>query len=442
VPSHIPVRAFAVAAMIVAARSAAVQGAVEPNSCVACHAALPDERLAGPAARFAEADVHRERGFTCIDCHGGNPTTADKVKAHDTIGRESAMAFRGKPTGRAIIATCARCHSDAELMRTFAPKQRVDQAAEYGTSVHGKLLATGDTKVATCASCHGAHGVRLVTDAKSPVFPANVATTCASCHADAGRMAGYTLPDGAALPTTQLGDYHRSVHYNALTKGNDLSAPTCNDCHGNHGAAPPGVGSMANVCGACHVVFVQKFETSLHKQIFDRGCVECHSNHAVLPPSDEMLAASGAGICAPCHSAGDKNDTGAVAADTMRNGIEQLKSAIGRSQALIDHIRNAGIEVSDQELALREAGTKLTLARTELHAFDPTRLLSVTADGMKIVAAVDQAGQNGLAELRYRRRGLALSLGAILLVVIALALKVRDIDRRHSSDPTGRGPLV
>ena len=33
-------------------------------------------------------------------------------------------------------------------------------------------------------------------------------------------------------------------------------------------------------------------------------------------------------------------------------------------------VKNAGIEVSDQELALREATTKLTLARTEMHAFD------------------------------------------------------------------------
>jgi len=39
-----------------------------------------------------------------------------------------------------------------------------------------------------------------------------------------------------------------------------------------------------------------------------------------------------------------------------------------------------------------------------------------------------------LADLAYRRRGLALSLGAILLVVVALALKVRQIDRRHAGE--------
>jgi predicted CXXCH cytochrome family protein len=405
-----------------------------PNNCVACHSTEQDQRIANPAKLFSGQDVHRERGFECVDCHGGNPTSADKAKAHDASGRESAMAFRGKPTGRAVIATCARCHSDAELMRTFAPKQRVDQAAEYATSVHGKQLAAGDTKVATCVSCHGAHGVRLVSDAKSPVFATNVAGTCAACHANPSHMAGYKLADGSPLPTHQLVDYQKSVHYAALTKGNDLSAPTCNDCHGNHGAAPPGVGSMANVCGTCHVVFAQKFETSVHKQIFDKGCVECHSNHAVLKPSDEMLGTTGHGICAPCHTPNDKSDKGAVAADAMRGRIEELKSAVARSNALIDQVSNAGIEVSDQELALREASTKITLARTEMHAFNPDLVTPIVDDGLKIVSTADQAGQNGMAELRFRRRGLAASLGAILIVVVGLALKVRQIDRDQARD--------
>jgi DnaJ-class molecular chaperone len=108
-------------------------------------------------------------------------------------------------------------------------------------------------------------------------------------------MSGYTLGT-KPLPTNQLAEYQQSVHYLALTKGNDLSAPTCNDCHGNHGAAPPGAGSVVNVCGTCHAVFAQKFATSVHAQIFDKACVECHGNHAVLKPSDEMLGTACAGL--------------------------------------------------------------------------------------------------------------------------------------------------
>src|SRR5580765_1409697 len=300
------------------------------NTCVACHATQQDQRVATPAALFSGGDVHRENGFKCADCLVENPAATEKARAHDP-----AQQFKGRPAGQAIVETCARCHSDATFMRGFAPRQRVDQATEYAASVHGQQLAKGDHNVATCASCHGAHGIRRVSDAKSPVFPTNVANTCATCHADTTRMRGYKRPDGSPLPTQQFADFQKSVHYATLTKGHDLAAPTCNDCHGNHGAAPPGVGSVANVCGTCHAVFAQKFATSVHKDIFDKGCVECHSNHAVLKPSDDMLAATGHGICATCHNADDKADKGAAAAVAMRGDIERLKTGIERTGALI-----------------------------------------------------------------------------------------------------------
>jgi predicted CXXCH cytochrome family protein len=418
------VRVALIALAVLAPVTARAQTAAA-NSCLTCHATQQDGRLRTPAVLFTAPDVHRESGFACVDCHGGDPDARDAAQSHDP-----ARGFKGKPVAQAVIETCARCHSDAAFMRRYAPRQRVDQAAEYASSVHGQQLAKGDRNVATCASCHAAHGIRRVSDAKSPVFATNVAATCASCHADAKRMSGYKLPDGSALPTHQFADYQKSVHYTALTKGNDLSAPTCNDCHGNHGAAPPGVGSIANVCGTCHAVFAQKFATSVHQPIFDKGCVECHSNHAVLKPSDEMLAVSGHGVCATCHDARDKDDKGAAAAVAMRAGIDRLKGGIDGSTALVARVKNAGIEVTDQQLALRDAASKLTLARTEMHAFQPAQVGPIVADGMTIVSSVERAGQRGIDELRFRRRGLAVSLAAILVVVFALAAKVRQIDRR------------
>ena len=417
---------FAVAVLGLFVGAAERAAAAEPaNGCPTCHATQTDARLNGPAKLFAEPDIHRERGFACADCHGGDPAAADKARAHD-----QHAGFKGAPRGQVQIQVCARCHSDPALMRRFAPRLRVDQAAEYATSVHGQRLAVGDTKVATCASCHGAHGIRRVSDARSSVFPTRVAGTCASCHASAEHMAGYKIAGETALPTNQFADYQKSVHYRALTKGNDLAAPTCNDCHGNHGAAPPGVGAVANVCGTCHAVFAAKFETSVHREIFDKGCVECHSNHAVLQPSDEMLGSAAHAVCATCHSGAD--DKGAIAADRMRGGIERLKARIEGSSTVTARIRNAGIEVGGQELALGEARSHLTLARTEMHAFKPELVDRVVDEGLTIVTGVDEADRRGLAELRFRRRGLAASLGAILLLVVALGLKLRQIDHRHA----------
>lgn len=415
-----------VLALVLAAGSAWAQPAQGPNGCLSCHAGLADSRLSDPVRRFTE-DVHRARGFSCVDCHGGDPTTTDKAQA-----KSAARGYRGRPVGEGVIATCARCHSDAEFMRRYMPRQRVDQAAEYWTSVHGQKLKQGDTKVATCASCHEAHGIRQVNDARSPVFPLNVAATCGRCHADPAYMKDRRLPSGAPMPTTQRADYERSVHYQALTRGRDLSAPTCNDCHGNHGAVPPGVDAVVNVCGTCHAVFADRFARSVHREIFERGCVECHGNHAVAPSSDALLGTGPEALCVACHSEGDR---GYTAAAEMRAVIDDLRGRIEQARALVGQAASAGMEMSAQELALGEATNRLTLLRTEIHAADPAALGPIAQEGRRIVEDVERAARAALEELAFRRRGLMVSLGAILLMTVALALKIRDLDRRVGLRP-------
>ena len=186
---------------------------------------------------------------------------------------------------------------------------------------------------------------------------------------------------------------------------------------------------MANVCGTCHTVFAQKFAVSVHRDLFEKGCVECHGNHAVLTPTDAMLGTNEGAVCSSCHAASDKAGQDAAA---MRAGIEGLKARLNTSAALVARVRNAGMEVSDQELALAEARTRLTLARTEMHASNVSLLEPVLAEGEKLVDGIDAAGERALTELRFRRRGLAVSLIAILLVVVGLAMKVRQIDRRQA----------
>src|SRR5207247_2141435 len=143
--------------------------------------------------------------------------------------------------------------------RERKPGLPADQLALYTTSVHGQRLALGDTAVATCVSCHGVHGILPVANAASPLYATNVARTCAQCHADPARMSAY------GVPTNQFADYQRSVHAELLLSRHDLGAPTCNDCHGNHGAYPPGASSVAAVCGQCHPINRDLFVASPHK---------------------------------------------------------------------------------------------------------------------------------------------------------------------------------
>lgn len=231
------------------------------------------------------------------------------------------------------------------------------------------------------------------------------------------------------MPTRQRADYERSVHFHALTRTRDLSAPTCNDCHGNHGAMPPGVGAVSNVCGSCHAVFAASFSKSGHQAIFEKGCVECHGNHAVTKPTDALLLGGPGSPCASCHDGDD--DPGVVGGRKMYAGIAGLAAAMSRTHAMVERLKSAGMEMGDQELALAEVQNQLVKARADVHTFTPAVVEAVTGAGVKQLGPIDQAGVRAMDELRYRRIGLGAMLGVVLVMLAALVFKIRQIDRRH-----------
>ncbi len=397
-----------------------VVSAQEKNSCVECHSKLEDTRLSAPAKLFIN-DIHHLRGLGCNDCHGGDPKADTKEAAKDP-----RKGYLGKPKTLDIPAYCGKCHSDANLMKRFNPSLRVDQEREYYTSVHGKLLKSGETRVATCVSCHSVHGIRAIADPLSSVYPSNVAETCSRCHANADYMRGF------GIPSDQFDKYKQSVHANALYERQDLSAPTCNDCHGNHGAAPPGIASVANVCGQCHARQAELFQASPHKAAFDQKqlgeCITCHSNHAIAKPGDEMIGTSNGSLCIHCHKSGD---TGFVAAGRMRSQIDELIANIDKSNEILDHAERAGMEVSRPKFEMKEATDALTHARVLIHSSAATEVDKVVAPGLAASLRGYQAGLGALAERRFRRQGLAVSLVFILFLAALVYLKVRDIERRQ-----------
>ena len=105
---------------------------------------------------------------------------------------------------------------------------------------------------------------------------------------------------GRPLSHNQYEQWRQSVHGQALLKGDDLSAPTCNDCHGNHGEVPPEVDSVANACGTCHAKVAALFADTRMKHRFEEvglpGCATCHGSHAITSPTDEMLGMQLGGV--------------------------------------------------------------------------------------------------------------------------------------------------
>lgn len=401
----------------------AAQDPTEGNTCVACHQGIGDPRVTPPAEKFAQ-DIHLAKGILCQDCHGGDPTSADPERSMDR-----AKGFVGKPKRQAIPAVCGRCHSDAAYMKTFNPTLRVDQVQEYLTSVHGKRLQAGDPKVATCIDCHDVHQIRAIKDQQAWTYPVKVVDTCGRCHGDAAYMAG------RKVATDVLDEYKKSVHYEALTKKGDLSAPTCNVCHGNHGAVPPGVDSVANVCGTCHGVTAEMFSKSPHKAAFAAmgltPCVACHSNHAVLRTSDALVGTDDKAICVSCH---DANSTGFKQAAAMRATLDGLRKSIRSATAILDQAERAGMEVSQAKFELRGASDALLKTRTAIHLVDPAAIGKLADEGNQIAAKAHAKGVKALDDHAFRHRGLWVSVGIIVFVIAGLVLKIREVDRRQARE--------
>lgn len=352
-------------------------------------------------------DVHAAAGLTCASCH---------------IGAGAREPAYQSPPRTAIAPMCAKCHSDSAYMRQFAPQLRIDQMSQYLTSTHGKRMATGETRTATCSDCHGAHGVRRVGDARSPVAPLNVANTCARCHGDEARMK--PLGRTAAPPA----DWGASVHAAALLKRGDTSAPTCSSCHGGHGATPPGVTEVANVCAQCHLREAELFRASPKKAIFDAigqgECIVCHSNHKIEPPADAWIGLQDGTVCAQCH---DNDLGGAATIRTMRQNLDNLSAGVSSADAVLTRAEQAGMLVDQGRAALRDAREHEVQSRVLVHTFAAEPFTKTSAEGAVAARRAQDAGNAAMRELDVRRKGLGVATLLILAFLVTLGLKIRRL---------------
>ncbi len=465
--------------------------ALSEDQCLTCHAGLGDKESQGYAH-----DIHKAKGISCAGCHGGNAQADDMDKGMDKAAGfmgvphgddiskacaschsspEKMKSFGSNlPTNQwemlqtsvhaklstngnehiaqcitchgvhgivsvkdprspvyplNVVKTCAQCHSNASFMRDYNPAMPVDQVEKYRTSVHGTLNAKGDPKTAECASCHGSHDIRAAKDAKSRVYGVNIPATCSGCHSDAERMKEYKIP------TDQFAKFSRSVHGAALLQKHDLGAPACNDCHGNHGAAPPGVESVSKVCGTCHALNADLFSASPHKKAFDDRklpeCETCHGNHEIVAATDKLLGVSNDAVCSKCHRP-DENPKGYAVAKTMKSLIDSLETASDTAASIVNDAEQKGMEVSEARFKLRDAHQARLQSRTAVHSFDEQKFRDVVSGGIAVAAVVAKEGKTAVDEYYFRRWGLGIATLIISLVLVSLYFTIRRIERRQA----------
>jgi predicted CXXCH cytochrome family protein len=204
-----------------------------PQTCARCHSnkKLTDEyRIGSPQAALNFADsIHGQALLkmglivapSCNDCHG----------VHD-IKRSVDKSSR---TNKANVAnTCGQCHVGIE--------------AVYIQSVHGALVAKGDSRGPVCSDCHSAH---QITAPSGVNFKAQSDAVCGRCHQD------------------RLARYDETYHGKAMALGRPNVASevaACYDCHGHHDVFPVSdprsrlsKGRIVETCQQCHPGVNAKF---------------------------------------------------------------------------------------------------------------------------------------------------------------------------------------
>jgi len=362
--------------------------------CIACHA---DKRTAFVLG------VHAERGIQCHNCHGGDPTQQELPAAH-------RGQFTGTPGKTAIVTLCGSCHSDPNQMRQYG--LQTGQVAEFRTSRHGRLLlGSGDQNAPTCTDCHDAHTILRPDDARSTVYPTNIATTCARCHENQGMMARYRIP------TDQVERFTTSAHGVALYEHQNFAAPSCVGCHGSHSALPPTVTEVSNVCGRCHVLVGQALTRGAHSGAVRSGtlagCLGCHSNHDTERVPVDQIAAS----CAECHQDGtEAREIGAA----IERDVVQAAADMDAARLAMERLTATGRHTSDAQFRYQTALTSYLQIAEVQHSLDLDRLEELTRSVRSISRNLRGAAEVA-EEHQWEHKLLMVPVWFLALACVALA---------------------
>jgi predicted CXXCH cytochrome family protein len=191
-----------------------------PALCASCHsdaARMSPYNLATDQYALYQTSHHGrglakgdEKVAVCTDCHG----------VHEILPRDDT---KSSVFAANIPATCARCHSDASVMRGY--NLSGDPYADFSAGRHGQaLLERRDASAPGCSRCHGAHGA-------TPPGVGDVNKVCGQCHATAR---SYFL---------------QGPHRLAMDKA---GLPECASCHGHHKVVRASVETIQTVCTKCH----------------------------------------------------------------------------------------------------------------------------------------------------------------------------------------------
>ena len=198
--------------------------------------------------------VHALKGVTCENCHGGDPSIADKIGAHKDMTKrtdlESPVYYTNVP------ATCGKCHS--KELQNF-------QGSKHYQKLEALKLAP------TCTTCHAPHRFTLLD-------PEEFRNFCGNCHSVYKKVAPYDIPVKAEY---LMGGVNK-LKFNIDMANNDIFLAMKNgtDVSQAQKHADNALGTISNLAVLWHEFNLTHFETEL-----DKGNTEIKRAQDIVNPS-------------------------------------------------------------------------------------------------------------------------------------------------------------
>jgi hypothetical protein len=326
---------------------------------------------------------------------------------------------------------CGHCHGrEAALFRASGKREGFHAHNSFLSEAGGscgtchappapQAELSGVRHFAECATCHGNHSVVRPTLASlSPLPP----YPCAFCHEDAGSLSA------AALEPRDLRERYERTRDELLRQAGGRRGDELFDWmleqmlalpahQANEGRRGDGKGALSPAfsrlfqrfrIGRTHFVYEDPETGAEHREPVVR-CANCH-------------------VAAPALGVGQ----GYRVAESQLQRMRELTSLTARAERILLRARASGVLVQSALSSLDGAVDAQIELEVLVHAFrtDPESAFSQThAEGLEHARAALAGGREALAEVEARRRGLALALGVIALVLIGLGLKIRSLGR-------------
>ena len=130
--------------------------------------------------------------------------------------------------------------------------------------------------------------------------------------------------------------------------------------------------------------------------------------------------------CTDCHR--DPESTGTQVARTHLASMKQLIGMTARAERILLAAHRGGVETRDAQVALDSAVDSQIELEVLVHTFETGgEFEEKYEEGTDYALEALVAGEASLDELSYRRSGLFVALAIILIVLIALGLKIRQV---------------